>query len=74
MKLFSKGRKKLLIFASLIVSVLSITFSSPKKVNAWQYNTYSTRNIYGVSYQKYWASGTLTNWQKQQINHQMYRK
>ena len=29
--------------------------------------------MYGVTCQKYWASGTLTNWQKKRINDQMYR-
>jgi len=53
--------------------LVSILFTPMLTVKAYQYETYNTKNIYGVTYQKFWFTNTLTSWQKQQINDELYR-
>lgn len=66
--------KKYFGFIALLCFLGSITlFSNSQKVFAYQYDTYSTKNYNGVSYQKYWPTSSTTAWQKQAINDQLYR-
>ncbi|WP_040535115.1 reprolysin-like metallopeptidase [Schleiferilactobacillus shenzhenensis] len=60
------------VISAIFSLLLGLTFL-PQTVHAYVYETYSTKNVYGVSYQKYWPTGSTTAWQRQQINDQMYR-
>lgn len=58
-----------IVFSLSIVAI----FTQTQNVEAYQYETYSTKNYNGVTYQKYWPTSSTTAWQKQAINDQLYR-
>ncbi|WP_334352512.1 hypothetical protein [Companilactobacillus sp. HBUAS56257] len=64
---------KVIRLGLLFGTSLGLIFAPISTVKAWKYETYNTKNVYGVTYQKYWPTSSLTNWQKQQINDEIYR-
>ena len=57
----------------MIFSIVLLLLISPtNSVHAYQYNTFNHRNMYGVTYQKYWVRNNASNWDRRWINNTMY--